>query len=997
MQAERDYLINHIFPEVRRYCIERGVVFTEVDLRWGITEQEAENGRVIELCLNEIDRSHPFFIGLIGDRYGYVPSRTELTHADSLPERYRWVYDDIDRRLSITEIEIQYGVLRSSDPVYGAFYLRTADKKPDERTEEDRTLDRLKRTIRRQRKLPYDYYGSAEELGNKVYASLIATVDRLYPESVQSHYEKRAAAQQALQAEYLHHYIRTDTEFDDLDRFIDSPQRYLAVAGEAGSGKTALLCAWQLHTQRPVVAYQIGRDSTVESPSEILRYLIYALCRQFGIEYCDLLTEIDADERYRLAEEFRSVCSRTASCGPWTLLIDGIDRLGNSEDQSLDWIPALPDHIKIIYSTRTGTPAHRLAQSRNHAISELPPLDRDRRAKIAEGYFAIYGKRLSADLLDRLASQCKAATLDAFLALLDEIRKYGRHETLGAYIAHFSTADDDRQLYESILAVNEATGDEQLDTVFRKACILLTIVHSGLTEHELMHVCAMPPVVWAALHSQLYGQLTHINGLLKFKSPAFVAAVCSRYASDPQTVRRYRKALIEHLVSAPPPRQRDELAWQLLQAEDFEQLHRLAVDPETFDCWYRLDRQEFSECSRYWDALERHGYAVTDLLPAVGEPCPIDRCLVFNDLCHFCLVTDRIEAFDRTVRYLRPRYEALITEIEEQGDTTAAIIGYVHILLLRQQAALATDDYQTCEDCLSEALRLLQGHYAHVDEAWNRLCFDYQLTSIHNDLGNLHTALGDYSMAERDFRKAIDRSTASESDPRIVGNRLTAASNLAFLHFIQGDRSGWEEIARVEIEAAASSDRSLIASIALKIGKMAPDDDRAIAAYRQAIDLYAELPAQYEFQRATALSELAQRLLKRNEPQQAELCYRRAIELLDHPRANRKLSRQTRYNYAGLLFAAHRFDEACGLALPLAECIEQDERSDTNDLWLAANLLRMLARVASSRSELQATLAYLRRSRSLFLAIGERIGPNEQIEGFVQELDDEIQMTNLFL
>ena len=157
------------------------------------------------------------------------------------------------------------------------------------------------------------------------------------------------------------------------------------------------------------------------------------------------------------------------------------------------------------------------------------------------------------------------------------------------------------------------------------------------------------------------------------------------------------------------------------------------------------------------------------------------------------------------------------------------------------------------------------------------------------------------------------------------------------------------------------------------------------------------MPAQYEFQRATALSELAQRLLKRNEPQQAELCYRRAIELLDHPRANRKLSRQTRYNYAGLLFAAHRFDEACGLALPLAECIEQDDRSDTNDLWLAANLLRMLARVASSRSELQAALAYLRRSRSLFLAIGERIGPNEQIERFVQELDDEIQMTNLFL
>ncbi len=35
MHAERDYLISHVFPVIRRACRERQVEFTEIDLRWG--------------------------------------------------------------------------------------------------------------------------------------------------------------------------------------------------------------------------------------------------------------------------------------------------------------------------------------------------------------------------------------------------------------------------------------------------------------------------------------------------------------------------------------------------------------------------------------------------------------------------------------------------------------------------------------------------------------------------------------------------------------------------------------------------------------------------------------------------------------------------------------------------------------------------------------------------------------------------------------------------
>jgi len=56
MQEERDYLVKHVFPEVIQACSERQVGFTEIDLRWGITEEEAKNGETVAICLQEIDR-----------------------------------------------------------------------------------------------------------------------------------------------------------------------------------------------------------------------------------------------------------------------------------------------------------------------------------------------------------------------------------------------------------------------------------------------------------------------------------------------------------------------------------------------------------------------------------------------------------------------------------------------------------------------------------------------------------------------------------------------------------------------------------------------------------------------------------------------------------------------------------------------------------------------------------------------------------------------------
>ena len=95
MQGERDYLIKRTFPKLRQLAAQRDVMLTELDLRWGITEEEAKSGKVVDICLREIENSIPFFIGIIGNRYGWVPEKKDL--GADVTERFPAVNKYLDK------------------------------------------------------------------------------------------------------------------------------------------------------------------------------------------------------------------------------------------------------------------------------------------------------------------------------------------------------------------------------------------------------------------------------------------------------------------------------------------------------------------------------------------------------------------------------------------------------------------------------------------------------------------------------------------------------------------------------------------------------------------------------------------------------------------------------------------------------------------------------------------------------------------------------------
>ena len=73
MIEDRNELMAQVWPALRKVCRGRAVEFVEVDLRWGVTEEQSQRKETLRHCLAEIKRCRPYFIGLLGERYGWTP------------------------------------------------------------------------------------------------------------------------------------------------------------------------------------------------------------------------------------------------------------------------------------------------------------------------------------------------------------------------------------------------------------------------------------------------------------------------------------------------------------------------------------------------------------------------------------------------------------------------------------------------------------------------------------------------------------------------------------------------------------------------------------------------------------------------------------------------------------------------------------------------------------------------------------------------------------
>ena len=125
MHGERDAINKVVIPDLNDLLRSQRIKVMAIDLRWGLTREDtSESGLgALEHCLHEIDGARPFFIALMGERYGWIPKKYRVT----AQKKFDWIKSH-KQGSSITEMEMYHGFLNYPHrPIHAFVYRRDPD------------------------------------------------------------------------------------------------------------------------------------------------------------------------------------------------------------------------------------------------------------------------------------------------------------------------------------------------------------------------------------------------------------------------------------------------------------------------------------------------------------------------------------------------------------------------------------------------------------------------------------------------------------------------------------------------------------------------------------------------------------------------------------------------------------------------------------------------------------------------------------------------------
>ena len=504
MQKEREYLLRNIFPKLRNIASKHDVTLTEIDLRWGITEDESKNGKVVELCLNEIDNCIPFFIGIIGHRYGWIPEKTNISESDNMKDRYHWVYEDIESKLSVTEMEMQYGVIRRKERTNAFFYIKDSEPNYDE-IDFPEKIEKFRETILNNGRYPVSHYQSLEELGESVKKDFQQLLNDLFPIGQSIAHDNERRIQQANIRQLCQCYIANENNYKVLNSFLINPNsRYLTVTGPSGIGKSSLLANWLKEKEasdniRYWLYYFInGQDNTL--PEDVLKYWINELHRLQGIETTNLSSISDIESLKHLLEN-----SILNSKKQVVIVLDDASLFQQSDNwkiNTLSWIPPMIFNSKLIVSTCVSdgcfTDSRLDEEHTKEETLQIPHLSKEEVQLITKKYLKnLYGKRLTDEQVLRIAGKELTSNGRILITLLDTLVYYGNFESLENHLMSFLTSWTPNNFYERYLSLwEQELGAELVENVL----MLIAVSSYGLKETEIRDCLKINPITWSQFY-----------------------------------------------------------------------------------------------------------------------------------------------------------------------------------------------------------------------------------------------------------------------------------------------------------------------------------------------------------------------------------------------------------------------------------------------------------------------------------------------------------------
>lgn len=815
MQAERDHLVKIVFPQLRKLCEQRGVTWSEVDLRWGITSEQSAEGQVLPICLEEIQRCKPYFIGLLGERYGWIPDDLDA----QLMEREAWLQEHKQR--SVTELEILHGVLNDPHMAgHALFYFRDpayiesiapelhTDFQEQAGQEEIERLgaaaaqqaaenrrQKLKRLKDRIRNSPFpvkENYRDPQQLGEWVLQDMSAIINRLYPEGSQpTPLQKEFQEHEAFALSRCRIFIGGEKLYRQLDEQVKQSGQPLLVIGESGIGKSALLANWEMryrqqHPDEMVLLHFIGATATSGDWAAMLRRIMAEMQEHFTLE-----GTIPEDEN-QLRRAFAQWLQKAGARGRVVLVLDALNQLEDKQGaQELTWLPEqLPANVNVIASALPGK-ALQAAQARGWQTLCIPALDPLEREQLIHAYLAQFSKQLSEDQVRCIAGDALSGSPLALRILLDELRQFGIHEELDRVIERFLQAGSIAAMLDLVLARCEADFEGERPQMVKDALSYLWCARGGLAEAELLDLLGsadspLPHRIWSPLYLALDSALFVQGGLLNFFHEPIRQAVEKRYLPTASEQHTYHKRLAEYFTNRSGifPRKVFELPWQLTQAQEWKQLYHLLSDMDFFQAVWEQNRFDLK---MYWVSIEGNSdLRRVDAYREIAEsPLRFDLTIVnwlallyqeSGDLDTALYLYQKLEEICRTLGFPRDLSAALGNRgliLKNRGQLDQAMA------LFKEQEQISRREQDEASLAVSLGNQgLIHKSRGDLDAAMRLFWEEEQICRRLDDLDGLQKCRGNQGLvhlARREFDDALTLLQEQERICRQIGNMQSLA------------------------------------------------------------------------------------------------------------------------------------------------------------------------------------------------------------------------------
>ena len=588
LATERQALSIDAFPRLRQECAQREVAFTEIDLRWGISDDEARASNVLKICLEEIERCAkfpPFFVAILGDRYGWVPTDDDWRPVRGASEHLA-EFSQRHQGDSITALEIQFAALDRRGALADAFFYFMAVK-----GEQDPRQLVLKEKIRSAGAIIRDEIDTPKALSDQIFTDLRASVERRFPlETKPSAMEEMIAAQARYSAELAEAYIDAPQGLGIRWRDLKTSGRY-CLFGASGTGKSAWLahCAQQMrayHPGRHVFMHHVGIGESLGRHDWIGALFYWGRVSE--------VTEMDIPEnQVQLQASLPALLEAFSASGDIWIITDAVDQFEDVVALE-EWFPfASEGRLTWIVSTANEEQAMVFAKNGWQSFT-MRPLGRIQARGLIESGLGRYRKHLPPPLLE----QCIAhpmATNPLFLKVLcEELRAHDKHETLSARLSKLLASETLASLFEQML--QRLTADVGPHAVHVLACVCQA--RHGASEPEIRS--ALDLRTWDVHQVILIAQpyLISYQGRLK----PFHTSLSGALESLPETATVRAIWCRFWAQSRDMPRRFEEYPWVLEALGKLSALRAWIYNPETL---------AFAEENGRIDALARW-YALTE-------------------------------------------------------------------------------------------------------------------------------------------------------------------------------------------------------------------------------------------------------------------------------------------------------------------------------------------------------------------------------------------------